>query len=157
MIRKLILVWWIFFFFKGVFWGCIYEILVIFFIIFQRKSLEQSIIFFQSVSLELQDFLSVKNTWITWISSFSGTIHSFLTTKKSLSKPKCTLPTPLQHSSSSSSGSQPARRRALWPTADLNYCNQWMKSNQQPCMSCWQNAWPPVLSPPIRPLRPIHN
>lgn len=42
--------------------------------------------------------------------------------------------------------SRPARRRPLWPTADLNYCNQRMKSNQHPCMSCWQNAWPPALS-----------
>lgn len=46
----------------------------------------------------------------------------------------------------SSSSSQAARHRPLWPAADLNYCNQWMNSNQQPCMSCWQNAWPPALS-----------
>lgn len=63
---------------------------------------------------------------------------------KSLSRRSCTSSSPRQ--SSSSSSSQPARRRPLWPTADLNYCNQWMKSNQQPCMCCWQNAWPPALS-----------
>lgn len=35
------------------------------------------------------------------------------------------------------SSSQPAPQA---PFAHLNDCNQWMKSNQQSCLSGWQNA-----------------
>lgn len=35
------------------------------------------------------------------------------------------------------SSSQPATQA---PFAHLNYCNQWMKSNQQSCLSRWQSA-----------------
>lgn len=70
--------------------------------------------------------------------------HS-LTSNKEKKNPHAKWASPPRQSSSSS-GFHAARHRSLWPGAGLNYCNQRMNSNQQPCMSCWQNAWPPALS-----------
>lgn len=97
----------------------------------------------------LEDFLLEQKTWITRFFQ-QGCCelmfvffqpHSLIAdkkqkiNKKSPSKANCPPPPQTAAEAASLPDAWP-----LWTAADLNYCNQRMKSNQQPCMSRWQNA-----------------